>query len=574
METRGYMEYEFEVEPPPEGKGCTISPTSGRAVFTGFNIKCEDYVDTVAGLPLVYHLVQKEHVLYHSDEFYSLIAYGGEPILSNITLSSPDVGSTTTIYLKMRVINVKGSAAEVNLTVQLEVGDQKDIVDDVLNSSMLQKSQDTRQENVRSVTNIATVISKDSTASKQRKIIVRNRLLRNLENFDSKTADSVEHTSLALEKSSEKEDEFEMAGLDSGLTAGEKLTKHVGKVSNQNFEKVQQVARLLVFAVSRFLSVATVAGLSALKGPLSKEPDKDLLVQKNKDQSTKGVSSMDNVAEVLARNIQGTHQRLDVNTDHVDIGVEMHSTPEESSFELGREKQASFHLPTVDTGVLDGEDVQGAFQVFDKNPYAYATENVHGDLPVIKVDFVRKEKLQDAADIVVEEVTKPAPSTTPKHFRFNKPADIFLDFNSSTSEELDYPVIIDVEKERGVERVVKSSCILMSIAVSREHVTVLEVRSRDDLKLKVHMRYTSDRSPFSGLSMFSNTSLLHCRCVVAAAYTGSYLVMPRLINPLDVGLFLNFFENPIAVSSVIAIWMIFAASFIWGKLKDDKDVEA
>ena len=48
-----------------------------------------------------------------------------------------------------------------------------------------------------------------------------------------------------------------------------------------------------------------------------------------------------------------------VTTDHVDIGAELHST-EEMYFDVGKVNQANFHLPTEDTGVLAGEEVQAA----------------------------------------------------------------------------------------------------------------------------------------------------------------------------------------------------------------------
>ncbi|KAH9499702.1 hypothetical protein Btru_077607 [Bulinus truncatus] len=48
--------------------------------------------------------------------------------------------------------------------------------------------------------------------------------------------------------------------------------------------------------------------------------------------------------------------------------------------------------------------------------------------------------------------------------------------------------------------------------------------------------------------MFSSLQQLHCQCVVAAAFTGSYIV-----------------------SMVIALWMIALATFLYGRRKDKED---
>ncbi|KAI8786020.1 Polycystic kidney disease protein 1-like 2, partial [Biomphalaria glabrata] len=73
------------------------------------------------------------------------------------------------------------------------------------------------------------------------------------------------------------------------------------------------------------------------------------------------------------------------------------------------------------------------------------------------------------------------------------------------------------------------------------------------------------------LTKFSSLEKLHCQCVTAAAFTGSYLVLPRLINPLSAGLFLKIFENPLVVTMVIALWMIALAAFLYGRRKDKED---
>ncbi|RUS69977.1 hypothetical protein EGW08_022263, partial [Elysia chlorotica] len=125
---------------------------------------------------------------------------------------------------------------------------------------------------------------------------------------------------------------------------------------------------------------------------------------------------MDNVADALGSNLKGSNQRLGVKTDHVQMGVELHTVTSNMSFDLGQDKHATFHLATGDTGILGDESVQGDFQVYNTNPYAFSTKNVYGDLPVIKVRFMRKKKDNDTAE---------GETTTHKHFRFEKPADIF-----------------------------------------------------------------------------------------------------------------------------------------------------
>lgn len=76
---------------------------------------------------------------------------------------------------------------------------------------------------------------------------------------------------------------------------------------------------------------------------------------------------------------------------------------------------------------------------------------------------------------------------------------------------------------------------------------------------------------FPQLSPFTRIEVLHCRCVVAASFSASLLIVPRFIEPWDVELFIKIFENPLAVSVVIALWMTFLALFLWGRRKDKDD---
>lgn len=65
---------------------------------------------------------------------------------------------------------------------------------------------------------------------------------------------------------------------------------------------------------------------------------------------------------------------------------------------------------------------------------------------------------------------------------------------------------------------------------------------------------------------------MHCQCTHLTAFSGSFLVAPNFVDPFaDAALFLTFFSNPVVVSCVILIWLVYFTLLTWAKKQDRLD---
>ncbi|XP_012936972.2 polycystic kidney disease protein 1-like 2 [Aplysia californica] len=664
--------YTFHTEAPPLGSGCTIQPRKGKAVFTKFNISCPNYMDTVAYMPLSYRLYQQDKVVDGTRFFYTLIAYTSSAWITGVTLSVENVTHAVQIPLKVEIVNIKGTASVVYLVVELTTDDQTAILDKL--GSLADLGNSGNQEDVRAVKDIATIINAKSTASAQRKTQVRQELLSNLQLMDSETPSSVQHTSFVLDTTVAQEEEIQTSGLDHGLSSAETLTKYLGKVSPDNFELTKHVADIQVHAVGRLLSVTSDVGKSIARDQ-QKAKSMGFTQQQNKEHSFKAINSISQVAETLTTSLTEANVPIWLSTKNVELGVEWQNVSRNAKFELAStDGNIRFYLPTSDMGILENEGVESEFKAYHKDPYAWASRDMHGEMPVVSVDFVRQRD-------------KYKKGRVPREWRFSRPADVFIRYKDSSAETVEYHPLIDVDVSE--KTVLRSSCVFMSVKASTTEATILRVTSPNGLRLKVKIRYTGKISSFDHLSeeemleipypedeylrtpagmlkrdkdllflpqlrelqvkhethyyrvkltvqtqqevnlnaltlvtadgnrgllrssradagvelynvsvqvtpyrvscvhfskeqerylskdcavsKFSNLNTLHCRCLVAASYTGSVLVMPNLMSPLDIGLFLEVVENPLVVTIVLAIWISFVAGILWARRKDQWD---
>ena len=63
-----------------------------------------------------------------------------------------------------------------------------------------------------------------------------------------------------------------------------------------------------------------------------------------------------------------------------------------------------------------------------------------------------------------------------------------------------------------------------------------------------------------------------CECDHLTVFSGSFLVLPNKIDLIqDSSLFLMFFENPVVVSLMMALWLAFLIMLIWARRADKDD---
>ncbi|BFZ04243.1 hypothetical protein BsWGS_07282 [Bradybaena similaris] len=664
--------YKFRVEAAPFGEGCIISPSQGEAVFTIFAVQCKNYRDPVSKLPLTYRLYQ----LGDTPEMSTLIAYSGTNVLDKITLSTKGGPGVHTIQLFVEVSNVIGTAIKVMLSVKLTVPDQAQVLRRLLGNIKVHSG---GQEDARIMKDIATIIATNSTAGFMQKVEARQDILSNVKNLDSSSSENIEQVSQVLSVSVEKDDEILPEGLNDGLKTASRLAKYLGRVSNDNLNLTKTVAQSQVNAISKLMYLTATTGESIVA---VNDTNNTEAMDKNKEQSFTAVRTIARIADVLLNSLTVINNNLNMQSEFMSMFVGLNNIRADSSFKVESE-DADFNLPTMDSGGVLNEIIESEFEIFKKNPYAWTTSNVHGNLPVIKVSLKREQR-------------KRLTTKERETFRFSKPADVFLNYNAS-GEENYYSMLIKVVKQTNRVNVIRSSdqsyniirsssCVQITVKVSTTSTTVMKILSPDKLKILVKAKYTNSIGYFDSIydeemtempffhpnsvntsrgkifriddllfipqltkqqikrnhpyyrikislklnqkvdtttlqrveivrnntesedeeqgefynvtiqatphlmsclhfdeekadylsdectiSMFSTLNVMYCRCLVAAAYTGSVLVLPRLINPLEFGLFLEVFKNPLVVSMVIAVWMFYIALISWGRMRDKQD---
>ncbi|XP_052807005.1 uncharacterized protein LOC128236161 [Mya arenaria] len=85
--------------------------------------------------------------------------------------------------------------------------------------------------------------------------------------------------------------------------------------------------------------------------------------------------------------------------------------------------------------------------------------------------------------------------------------------------------------------------------------------------------WTQEGMQISDQSLSSSTSI-ECLTSHLSSFGSSVLVAPTFVNPIDdIALFLTFFENPVVVTAVIMLWIVYFFLIHWAKRYDRRDVE-
>ena len=79
---------------------------------------------------------------------------------------------------------------------------------------------------------------------------------------------------------------------------------------------------------------------------------------------------------------------------------------------------------------------------------------------------------------------------------------------------------------------------------------------------------------FFQVSPYTTKETIECLCNHMTSFSGSILVLPNFVDPIgDAKLFLTFFDNPVVVTAVILVWIIYFFLIHWAKQADKKDKE-
>ncbi|GFS27260.1 polycystic kidney disease and receptor for egg jelly-related protein [Elysia marginata] len=477
--------YYITVPPVPFGGHCSISPTSGTAVSTEFTVRCSNYKCKGQKGSLRYHLYRKDWLIGTNQQIWSLIAYGANPVMQGINLSSHKKSSES-VHLKVKILSSYDSHTEFNLHVTVTVEDQKIALENVINNLTYPFRKMNRQENVGFISNVANVIFPAWSAERISKVQARNELLKLLGYYEGQTAEWVMQTAVALQKVTGREDEMKPHGVTAGIKALSQITDYLHKVGIHNIETPKIVAKILLSAVDRLMYKVSTHGTDVVKD--NKFPDqREYLIKQNKADSKKGLESVVKITDAILYSLIGDHKNEVIRHKYLTIGVGTNYIDAGGKLNLGTH-QVSFYMPASSLGIGGTREfLDSVYHVYEKNPFAFASKAIYGDLPLIYVEFTRRgQKLRDYKN------NRVGPKAAKRLVRFFQPADIILKFQSPAADEISYKMVIDVENSNGRKFVAKSSCLFMSVPISASDITALRIRSKNNLVMEVMMSYTND----------------------------------------------------------------------------------
>ena len=74
------------------------------------------------------------------------------------------------------------------------------------------------------------------------------------------------------------------------------------------------------------------------------------------------------------------------------------------------------------------------------------------------------------------------------------------------------------------------------------------------------------------VSPVSSSETLECECDHLTDFAGGVFVLPNIVDPFqDALLFLTFFDNPVVVTVVILVWLIYFLGLYRARQADRKD---
>ncbi|KAH9495980.1 Polycystic kidney disease protein 1-like 2, partial [Bulinus truncatus] len=502
-----------------------------------------------------------------------------------------------------------------------ESWDQKNLLNSVtekLNNLMI-----LNQEDLRVVKDVASIINFDSTASEEQKRELRTKMLSSLKDFHVQHVETIELVSFSVLLLSDTKKEIEENGLNYGVDIIDQMTRNLSEISIINIETAEHIARIQLLAASSLLSKSSYLGRKLNEDSELSSQEKFKKLKECLDRGRKLTDAVSFIALVLMKSLFLKQEPVTISTDDLDVQLEASHINLTSMFNLNSlDGQVKFSMPgkSLGEGIIK---INTDFEVYRKNPYFGISENIEGEIPLVQLQFFEQKlnslnfdkkgfRFSEPADVVLQFNAKEATVLSlsspgiPNLLVKARYTNTISDFEYLYDEEmLMFPLQkLEILNKSSFSLVRKSNLVFLPM-LQRFQIQKSIKYYRVLIRLKLYQKV--DQNFFEGaknmslhnvtvhvvpykmsclhfdrdahkflsdkclLSLFSNVRLIHCQCVVAAAFTGSYLVTPRLINPLDIGLFIEIFHNPLVVSMVIALWLTAIAAFLYGRRKDKED---
>ena len=74
------------------------------------------------------------------------------------------------------------------------------------------------------------------------------------------------------------------------------------------------------------------------------------------------------------------------------------------------------------------------------------------------------------------------------------------------------------------------------------------------------------------VSPFTSRDMLHCWCNHLSVFSGDIFISPNSVDPIaDAKLFLTFFDNPVVITVIVAVWIIYFMLLVWARVEDIRD---
>ncbi|XP_078722759.1 polycystin-1-like protein 3 [Lampetra fluviatilis] len=613
-------EFAVVVVPPPRRGRCSVSPDAGWALSTRFSVLCSEFSSPEP--PLVYCFTAEDG---HAS---SLLQCGAEPMMEAVLLPAGDPAHGGRLLLRVSVTDALGAALSqlVSVTVGvapaeggvgLDVGDPLALVHTENVGALAQLT-----NAVASVLNQPSSQEEGETPPQNAKL--REKMIVALGEMPVRGVQGAQQLSEALSQITARPNELShRARLRASATLSTLSASLQGAAVRDGEERereqgaagMEQGARCLVAVASNILQVT---------GETAHGRGEDRDAGQVSRQALEALDTLQGV--LLSKRVPGEGTML-VSTPALTLAMDRRSGDSMSGFAIGgsQSSEAAFTLPST-LPLPSAEPVDIQMVSFVSNPFAWSAEGAEVSGPVSSLSLL---SAVDRAPIPVHNLSQPIeimlPQAAPSEpSRALVPGDGRLTLLQVNVTRDDLTLVVTVETggqamrlalflSQGEEPTERRHNLSVSVdtrgteytwlvepeelpgagtyyvGVQAEHVQAEHVQAEHGADGTgnasfwvgtfatrcLYWHETQRRWAGDGCRVgpLTTATLTHCLCSHLTSFGAGFLVMPNVVDVSRTAeLFATVSENPVVVSVVAAVLLLYLPIVVWARRKDRQDL--
>ncbi|XP_041368276.1 polycystic kidney disease protein 1-like 2 isoform X2 [Gigantopelta aegis] len=580
--------YSFTTNDSPENGSCSITPTSGQALITNFIVSCPGYKDIDA--PLTYRIFQDK-----KGKSDTLLCYGNKDTISFVLPGGPPDSSLwliLTVYIvdSLDTSSIFSLSVQVNNTQIAGINYIKWLRDAAIKTINEKPSRNDLVPKLLSIIKMLGSVKTTeiiTTVENELKIKIREQCMKALETVHIEDKEKLFQTSYLVEILISQEDDISpnmkinteiklLVDVTSYISDTILRTVHPmeGPV-NIHTQQMSLTVQVTKPTVDEFNIAASSEDLDNPSGSVSfpndmknttdKPFDLEILILKINPFRWSQTSEKVNLPVMVfsmrndGKTINPSNLSLPAN---IFISVNLSNVMEEEKINSINISVDSISHKVKKSSILHIviPAIKGKTQIL-KMITINSSLTLQAVLGASESDVSLKNLDLHGFDWPIEE------GALLKYKNHNTdPLLLYLPEDILGTNQTDFYVVIRVKLGQILRDEFDKSLKLLEINIGIQTFTVECSYWNDE--------YEDWRQDGCMVSPFTSLTTLHCWCSHLSVFSGGVFITPNTINSFgDARLFLTFFDNPVVVTLVVAVWIIYILLLIWARRADQKDLK-